>query len=109
MSLDITVLSGFLGSGKTTLLAEWLRSSADESVGVIVNEAGDIVGMSVAADGTRRAVMWRGDTVVELTLLGGETTALGRGINDKGDVVGGSGTHAVHWKISPVLAPNAAH
>lgn len=42
MSLDITVLSGFLGSGKTTLLAEWLRSSADESVGVIVNEAGAI-------------------------------------------------------------------
>jgi probable HAF family extracellular repeat protein len=72
-----------------------------------INEAGDIVGMSLAPDGTRRAVLWRGETVLELGLLEGETTSVARGINDKGDVVGGSGTHAVHWKISPVLAPNA--
>jgi G3E family GTPase len=42
MALDITVLSGFLGSGKTTLLTRWLRDQADESVGVIVNEAGEV-------------------------------------------------------------------
>lgn len=42
MALDITILSGFLGSGKTTLLTHWVRDLADESVGIIVNEAGDV-------------------------------------------------------------------
>ena len=42
MTLDLTILTGFLGSGKTTLLREWLALPEAAGTAVIVNEVGDI-------------------------------------------------------------------
>lgn len=42
MSVDLTILCGFLGSGKTTLLVDFLQSGAASDTAVIVNEVGEI-------------------------------------------------------------------
>lgn len=39
--ISLTIVTGFLGSGKTTLIRRFLRN-ADEKVGVVVNEYGEI-------------------------------------------------------------------
>lgn len=40
--LPVTVISGFLGAGKTTLVNHLLSQNADASIGVIVNEYGEV-------------------------------------------------------------------
>jgi G3E family GTPase len=40
--LPVTVISGFLGAGKTTLVNHFLSQNADTSIGVIVNEYGEV-------------------------------------------------------------------
>ena len=40
--LPVTVISGFLGAGKTTLVNYLLSQKADTSIGVIVNEFGEV-------------------------------------------------------------------
>jgi len=40
--LPVTVISGFLGAGKTTLVNYLLSQKADASIGVIVNEFGEV-------------------------------------------------------------------
>jgi G3E family GTPase len=40
--LPVTVISGFLGAGKTTLVNHVLAQSADATIGVIVNEYGEV-------------------------------------------------------------------
>lgn len=41
-TFDVLLLTGFLGSGKTTLLRTFMESGAAGSVGVVVNEIGEI-------------------------------------------------------------------
>jgi G3E family GTPase len=40
--LPVTVISGFLGAGKTTLVNQLLQQSAPGSIGVVVNEFGEV-------------------------------------------------------------------
>ena len=75
-----------------------------------VNERGDVAGVSVAADGSARAVRWRDGRITDLGTLGGATSSTastavvgGRTLNERGDVVGDSATasgetHAFLWR-----------
>ena len=40
--IPVIILAGFLGSGKTTILNHILRSDGSDSIGVVVNDFGDI-------------------------------------------------------------------
>ena len=40
--IPVIILAGFLGSGKTTILNHILRSGGSDSIGVVVNDFGDI-------------------------------------------------------------------
>jgi G3E family GTPase len=42
LKLPVTVISGFLGSGKTTLVNQLLQQRAPGSIGVVVNEFGEV-------------------------------------------------------------------
>jgi probable HAF family extracellular repeat protein len=73
-----------------------------------INDRGEIVGSSRAADGAQRAVLWRDGTIVDLGLLPGTTSAAARGINDRGVIAGFASspdgtTRAVVWERGQIL------
>jgi len=53
--IRLLLLTGFLGSGKTTLMKNILSSFADEKVGIIINEFGEVGvdGALLASDGVK--------------------------------------------------------
>ena len=65
-------------------------------VGAIGGHAEDIRGRSVT--GTPQAVLWDEDGVERLPPLAGDTTSVARSINDRQQIVGSSGSHAVLWQ-----------
>jgi probable HAF family extracellular repeat protein len=66
-------------------------------VPVKMNSSGDVAGYAVGPDGGRRAVVWRGGTVIDLGTLGGADSEA-FGINDDGRVVGYADTAAAAWR-----------
>ena len=65
---------------------------SDSRAGAI-NNRGWVAGVSHTANGTRRAVLWRGGTVISLGSLGGPASTVARpGINNHGMIVGVSHT-----------------
>ena len=80
------------------------------TVATAVNDRGDVAGVSLAADGTARAVRWRNGRITDLGTLGGASSSTtgtaivgGRTLNERGDVVGDSTTasgeaHAFLWR-----------
>ena len=66
------------------------------SRGMAINRQGWVAGWSNQADGTRRAVLWRGSSIANLGTLGGPSSSVPwPGLNDNGMVVGISQTAEV--------------
>lgn len=66
------------------------------SRGMAINKQGWVAGWSNQADGSRRAVLWRGSSVTNLETLGGPNSSVPwPGLNDNGMVVGISQTAEV--------------
>jgi probable HAF family extracellular repeat protein len=67
-----------------------------QSRGMAINHQGWVAGWSNQADGTRRAVLWKGGSITNLGTLGGPSSAVPwLGLNDEGVVVGISHTDEV--------------
>ncbi len=62
-----------------------------------VNDRGQIVGLSGAADGTMHAVLWDNGVVIDLGTLGG-TSSAAWDINNRGQIVGESDNRAFLWQ-----------
>ena len=69
------------------------------SFGSLINDRDEVVGYSSTADGNQHAVLWRDLSIADLGTLGGPNS-FGNGINDRGQIVGGSQIDAV---IDPIL------
>jgi probable HAF family extracellular repeat protein len=66
------------------------------SRGMAINQQGWVAGWSNQADGSRRAVLWRGNSLTNLETLGGpHGTVPWQGLNDHGMVVGISQTEEI--------------
>jgi probable HAF family extracellular repeat protein len=69
-----------------------------------VNDAGDAVGYSLASVTAYHATYWHNGTITDLGTLPGDTVSKAWGINNRGQIVGTSGTagieaqHAVLWQ-----------
>jgi probable HAF family extracellular repeat protein len=81
-------LIGSLGNGNATPVG--------------INDATQIAGNNVAADGTKHAFFWQAGAMQDLgTLLGGSSQAVA--INNSGQVVGNSDGHAFLWSAGTML------
>jgi hypothetical protein len=81
------------GSGSTLADLGTLASPFNAgSQGLAINSDGVVAGVSLAADGTRRATRWTGTTAVALIGTADDTNSIARGINRSGQVVGASTT-----------------
>src|SRR5439155_582595 len=73
------------------------------SIAYGINDVGQIVGTSATASGTSHAFLWSNGTMADLGSLGSMGPSDGRGINNRGQVVGGtidannSQYHAFLW------------
>ena len=73
------------------------------SIAYGINDVGQIVGTSATASGTSHAFLWSNGTMADLGSLGSAGPSDGRGINNRGQVVGGtvdannSQYHAFLW------------
>jgi probable HAF family extracellular repeat protein len=68
-----------------------------------INNAGDAVGGSAAADGTFHAVLWNQGSITDLGTLGGpntSTSSLANGINNRGQIVGDAQENDI---VNPLL------
>ena len=64
-----------------------------QSRGMAINEQGWVAGWSDQADGTRRAALWKGQSITKIETLGGPSSAVPWiGLNNQGMVVGISHT-----------------
>jgi probable HAF family extracellular repeat protein len=76
----------------------------DDSDAIWINDAGDIVGSAdLPAPGIHDAVRWRHGQILDLGTVAGDPCSRGRGINAKGQIVGGSSDcsnflHAFVWE-----------
>ena len=74
------------------------------SIAYGINDVGQIVGTSATASGTSHAFLWSNGTMADLGSLGSMGPSDGRGINNRGQVVGGtidannSQYHAFLWE-----------
>src|SRR5205809_6152331 len=74
------------------------------SIAYGINDVGQIVGTSATASGTSHAFLWSNGTMADLGSLGSMGPSDGRGINNRGQVVGGtidannSHYHAFLWE-----------
>ena len=76
-------------------------SGGHYSQGIAINLQGDVAGFSNAADGQWHGFLWtKSGGMQALPNLPRATSASADGINDLGQVVGGSGSHAVLWNKS---------
>src|SRR5436309_1733969 len=73
------------------------------SIAYGINDVGQIIGTSATASGTSHAFLWSNGTMADLGSLGSAGPSDGRGINNRGQVVGGtvdannSQYHAFLW------------
>src|SRR5437870_11422522 len=72
-----------------------------------INDAGQVVGSTLATDGFMHAFLWQAGTMTDLGGLPGYQFSIAWGINDAGQVVGSSTgadgmTHAVLWEAGVV-------
>ena len=92
---------GFLWRrGRVTYLGH-LRGHAS-SWAMDINNRDEVVGYSVAADGTDHAFLWRRGVMTELGGLPGGNNSYASGINDRGDVVGYSESAADNMELRAV-------
>ncbi len=71
--------------------ARLLPSLGGEHSGALcVTARGDVVGFSSTSQGRRHACLWRGDVVVDMGVLSGDTTSSACSANDAGAVIGQS-------------------
>jgi probable HAF family extracellular repeat protein len=76
----------------------------DNSEAIWLNEGGDVAGSAdLAGDALHHAVIWRQGAIHDLGTVAGDPCSRGRGINSKGQVVGGSSDclnflHAFVWE-----------
>lgn len=76
----------------------------DNSEAIWLNEAGDVAGSAdLAGSALHHAVLWRHDKIHDLGTVAGDPCSRGRGINSRGQVVGGSSDcanflHAFLWE-----------
>src|SRR6184192_1267411 len=74
------------------------------SIAYGINDVGQVVGTSATASGTSHAFLWSNGTMADLGSLGSMGPSDGRGINNRGQVVGGtidannSHYHAFLWE-----------
>jgi probable HAF family extracellular repeat protein len=68
-----------------------------DSIATGINERGDVVGMSIAADGLQHAFLWRRGRMTDLGLFPGARSSRAEGIDNRGQVVGNS-PDAVVWQ-----------
>jgi probable HAF family extracellular repeat protein len=95
----------------------------DNSEAIWLNEAGDVVGSADLAgpkgNQTHDAVLWRDGEIHDLGTVAGDPCSRGRGLNSRGQVVGGSSDcrnflHAFVWEeggpmldLNTVIAPGS--
>jgi probable HAF family extracellular repeat protein len=86
-----------------------LAGSTSEATAL--NDGGQVVGWSLAADGRRHPFVWAEGTMVDLGLSAGQDEGVARAINNRGWVVGyeqeGSGYRPVRWAVPSNGAPAA--
>jgi len=76
----------------------------DDSEAIWINDAGDIAGSAdLPAPGIHDAVRWRHGKILDLGTIPGDACSRGRGINARGQIVGGSSDcsnflHAFVWE-----------
>lgn len=70
------------------------------SQGIAINIGGEVVGYSLAGDGAYRGFLWTRKTGLRaLPMLSStDSDASANGINEFGEIVGGSGSYAVLWR-----------
>jgi uncharacterized membrane protein len=67
-----------------------------------VGPSGLVVGWA-SGSGGEHAMVWSGNTVVDLGLLRGTVFSMAGDVNAAGTIVGSSGNHAVEWKNGRIL------
>ncbi len=84
-------------------------SNAATSAAYAINNAGQVVGMSLTAQGIEHAVSWQNGLATDLGTLPGATSSEALAINDKGQIVGDStpgnsnASHAALWQNGSVI------
>jgi probable HAF family extracellular repeat protein len=92
----------------------------DDSEAIWINDAGDIAGSAnLPAPGIHDAVRWRHGQILDLGTVPGDDCSRGRGINARGQIVGGSSDctnfpHAFVWEeggpmldLNTLIAPDS--
>ena len=96
---DLIAHAFFWADGRMTDLG---TLGGDNSEAIWLNETGEVAGSADLQDQTHHAVVWQGGKIHDLGTVPGDPCSRGRGLNARGQVVGGSSDcsnflHAFVW------------